>query len=65
MRTRFCKRRHQTASGRGFAAPDVRAGRSKNFGQKDREADEVYPLAPMLTERALESGVILEAPDGT
>jgi len=59
----------QPASGRGFALPHVtlgvRAGRSRNPGQKDREAEEVYPLAPMPMERASESGALLEIPDGT
>jgi hypothetical protein len=52
VRKRFCKRRHQTASGRGFALADVargvRGGRSRNFGQNDREAEWVYLLALML-----------------
>ena len=58
----------QPASGRGFAPPHVtlgvRAGRSRNPGQ-NREAEDVYPLAPTPTERASESGALLEIPDGT
>jgi putative transposase len=59
----------EPASGRGFALPHVTlgvgAGRSRNPGQKVREAGEVYPQALVSAARAPESGAIPEIPDGT
>ena len=40
-------------------------GRHHRRLEINREAEEVYPLAPMPMERASESGAILESPDGT
>ena len=54
----------QPASGRGFAlsrvTPGVGAGRSRNPGQRGREAAEVYPQALVSAARASESGARLE-----
>ena len=54
----------EPASGRGFALPHVTlgvgAGRSRNPGQRVREAGEVYPQALVSAARASESGAILE-----
>jgi len=59
----------QPASCRGLARPHVtlavRAGRSRNPQKQDREAEEVYPLAPMSRERVSESGALPEIPDDT
>lgn len=55
----------EPASGRGFALPHVTlgvgAGRSRNPGQRVREAGEVYPQALVSAARAPESGAMLES----
>jgi putative transposase len=55
----------EPASGRGFALSHVTlgvgAGRSRNLGQRVREAGEVYPQALVSAARASDSGAILKS----
>jgi len=72
IRKRFCERRHpadfnrQAVGALPCRTSTVRAGRSTNpRQQQDREAEEVYPLAPMSRGRGSESAAPPEIPDGT